>query len=90
MDRQAFYENVRAFLVADALEKGRVVTADAIGASDNLFDIRVVNSFSMARLLVHVENLTGGKIDVTRFEPETFFTLAGMYDALQSEVGSHQ
>lgn len=89
MDRQSFYDEVRTYLVADAREKGRVVAADDIGDTDNLFDIRVVNSFSLARLLVHIEGLTDAKIDVTSFEPETFFTLAGMYDALHREVESH-
>jgi hypothetical protein len=84
MLQEDFYREVRAFLVTEAESRGRVVAPEAIGEHDNLFDLRVVNSFSMARLLVHVEALAGTKIDVTAFEPQTFFTLAGMYEALHA------
>ena len=81
MDRDEFYDRIRAFIREP--RPGRDAVTDVpVDEDDNLFDLGLVNSFSMVRLLVHIEELLGVQVDVTQHEPESFFTLRGMYDSL--------
>lgn len=50
------------------------------GDDDNLFDLGLVDSLTLAELLVMVERLSGREIDFLTVEPEVFFTLRGMLD----------
>ena len=82
MDRPSFYARMRDHLAEEAGGAGRAVSPASIGEHDNLFDIGLVNSFSLVKLLIQVEEVLGVEVDVTRHDPETFFSLAGMYDNL--------
>lgn len=82
VDRPSFYARMRDHLAEEAGGAGRAVSPASIGEHDNLFDIGLVNSFSLVKLLIQVEEVLGVEVDVTRHDPETFFSLAGMYDNL--------
>lgn len=85
MERDEFYNDLRTYILESA---PRRVVPDGVTDIDqdaNLFDIGLVNSFSMMGLLVHLEELLEVSIDVTQHEPETFFTLRGMYDNLVTQ-----
>jgi acyl carrier protein len=85
MERSEFYDSLRAFVRRSAEERSVDVPVTDIDEDANLFDLGLVNSFSMVALLMHVEELLGGHIDVAEHEPETFFTLRGMYDSLVAQ-----
>ena len=40
----------------------------SIGEHDNLFDTGLVNSFSLVKLLIEVEEVLGVQVDVTRHD----------------------
>jgi 4-aminobutyrate aminotransferase-like enzyme len=82
VDRPLFYARMREYLAEEAARAGRAVSPALIGEHDNLFDTGLVNSFSLVKLLIVVEEMLGVQVDVTRHDPETFFSLAGMYDTL--------
>jgi acyl carrier protein len=50
---------------------------------DNLFDLGLVDSLTLAELLVTVERLSGLELDLLIVEPETFFTLRGLLDHVE-------
>jgi 4-aminobutyrate aminotransferase-like enzyme len=83
VDRPSFYARMRDYLVEEAGRSGCAVPPASIGEHDNLFDSGLVNSFSLVKLLIQVEEMLGVQVDVTRHDPETFFSLAGMYDNLR-------
>ena len=60
----------------------QVIGPAAIHATANLVDLGVVTSVAMTKLLLKVEDFLQVEINVTDHEPETFFTLAGMYESL--------
>ena len=49
-----------------------------LGPDDNLFDLGVVDSFSMLEVVTVVEQLTGEEIDFYDVDPEELFTLGGI------------
>ena len=77
MDRIAFYDQLRAFLVAQNpdVDPG-LVTGDA-----NLWDLGCVDSFGMVELILFLETTLGAPIAIERHSPRTFHTMARIYDA---------
>jgi hypothetical protein len=55
----------------------------AVGDDDNIFDMGLVDSLSLAEMLVVVEELSGRELDFISAEPEVFFTLRGMLDYVE-------
>ncbi|MFI8294149.1 acyl carrier protein [Streptomyces sp. NPDC085614] len=80
MDRQFFYSAVRSAIQEFSGEQH--VGGDQFGEDENFFDLGLITSLSMVRLLVQVEKLLGTEVDVTLYEPESLFTLRGLYDTL--------
>lgn len=86
MDRQAFYDDVRAYIVKAAQKRGVATSAVEFTEDSNLFDIGLVNSYSMVNLLMYVERLLGISVDVTEHDPEAFFTLRGLFEGLADQA----
>ncbi len=84
MDRATFTQNLTEFLIGlddDPSEDLR------FGPGDNLFDEGVVTSISVVRMISHVEELIGTRIDLAQHSIERFFTLDSIYD-LATEIGA--
>jgi acyl carrier protein len=58
----------------------RTVDTTSLSDDDNLFDLGLVDSVTLADLLVTVERLAGVELDLLAVDPETFFTLRGLLD----------
>lgn len=87
MERQAFYDHLKAFIIDEAEKRGINDASEVALAEDsNLFDIGLVNSFSMVSLLIHVEQMLGVSVDITDLDPETFFTMRGIYNCLAEKA----
>ncbi|MCB7135711.1 acyl carrier protein [Cellulosimicrobium marinum] len=78
MTKNEFYEQMRAFLREVQTEGGGAVP-ERIDEDDNLFDLGLVTSFTMIRMIVFVEQITGTPIDLGEHELEVFYTLRGLY-----------
>ncbi|MFI8997575.1 phosphopantetheine-binding protein [Streptomyces sp. NPDC053542] len=81
MNRHDFYAVINDF-ICDINNSQGEDEVKPLQECDNFFDLGVLNSLSMVRLLVRVEEFLGLEIDVTQYEPESLFTLRGMYEAL--------
>lgn len=79
MDRDAFYQDLRAFIATTNAGAGQEPEPCLAGPDDNLFDEGLVNSFTVMRLMAHLEQLTGGKLDPASFDIESFSTLDKLY-----------
>lgn len=77
MDRDTFLNELRGFL-AELNPTGAARVA-SLGATDNLFDLGLVSSFSMVRLIVFIQTLTGVPLEVQGRPLEAFYTLDGLY-----------
>lgn len=83
MEREQFYREVVGFLGRLATETGaETPPAAGIDPDDNLFDLGLVNSFSMIRMIVFVEELTSVPVDLADHDLETFYSLRGLYDVV--------
>ncbi|GIJ24270.1 acyl carrier protein [Micromonospora lutea] len=82
MEREQFYREVVGFLTRTASDAGTTAPPADIDPDDNLFDLGLVNSFSMIRMIVFVEETTGVAVDLADHELETFYTLRGLYDVV--------
>ncbi|MGX7825345.1 acyl carrier protein [Actinokineospora sp. 24-640] len=51
-----------------------------VGPDDNLFDAGVLDSFTVVKVIVFLEELTGAPIDLGEASIESFATLNGIYD----------
>ena len=87
MDRDTFMTELRGFLAE--LNPDEAEHAAALGATDNLFDMGLVSSFTMVRLIVFVQQLTGVQVVVQGRPLESFYTLDGLYELVfeQEPVG---
>jgi acyl carrier protein len=86
MEREGFCREMSEFIIGLAGEEAGgqaagVVTV--IGEDDNLFDLGLVNSFTIIQIIVYLEKLTGVSIDLTAHELESFYTIHGIYDLVQ-------
>lgn len=76
MDRGEFTNGVRSFL--SELNAG-AATVDQLAPTDNLFDLGLVTSFTMVRLLVFVQRFTGVKLDIASHDLSEFYTVEGLH-----------
>lgn len=84
MEREVFYKAISEFITGLSLERAdEPVTATAIGEDDNLFDLGLINSFTIIQMIVYLENLTGISIDLSAHDLESFYTIRGTYDLVQ-------
>jgi acyl carrier protein len=87
MEREHFYKTMREFIAELAAERTGEPVTTAIGEDDNLFDLGLINSFSIIQMIVFIEELTGTSIDLSAHELETFYTLRGIYSLAQDSAG---
>lgn len=78
MDFPTFQRSMTDVLVELDPENERHRTA-ALGPDDNLFDEGFVTSFTVLRMLPHLERMAGRTIDVADHDIESFATLRGLY-----------
>lgn len=80
MDKDAFFDSVSAFILdhrpASAVTRPAVTTVPAQG---NLFDLGLVDSYTMLDIVSYVEEITGRHIDIMDIDIARLFTLEGMY-----------
>lgn len=88
MDRDTFHGKVRDFLASLQEDDDARVAAARVGADDNLFDLGIVTSFSIIRMIVFVEELTGCSIDISEHDIERFYTLNGVYELAHAQEGA--
>jgi acyl carrier protein len=77
MDRDTYLTELRGYLAE--LNPDKVEIAAKLGEHDNLFDLGLVTSYSMVRLIVFIQQLTGTEVDVQGRPLESFYTLDGLY-----------
>jgi acyl carrier protein len=83
-DRRSFYEHVLA-IASTAREPGSdAIRLEEVPEDANLFDLGVVDSLSMIEVLASIEAVTAREVDFLEVDPETFFTLAGMWEYLET------
>jgi acyl carrier protein len=75
--RQEIYDAIREEIAAIWEETGEGELPD-IAATDNFFDLGIVDSFGMMKVINKVEQMTGEPIDLMVVEPDVFFTLDGI------------
>jgi len=79
MEQVAFTEAVVSHIKQMEKDAGRDVSQVVIEPDTNLFDLGVVTSFSIIRLILFIEELTGTAIDLSNEELDQFYTLGGLY-----------
>jgi acyl carrier protein len=79
MEQTEFYDRVGEFIGQLSAETTGEALTTAVKEDDNLFDLGLVNSFTIIRMIVFVEELTGAQIDLADHDLETFYTLRGLY-----------
>ncbi|MET8680199.1 acyl carrier protein [Streptomyces sp. NPDC004647] len=87
MEQEHFYKEIREFVKSLHADSKEPVPQE-IAPDDNLFDMGLVTSFSIIRMIVFVESLTGCSIDVAEHDIENFYTLRGLYGLVQAEEGA--
>lgn len=88
MDREAFYQDLRTFIATANTGAGQEPEPCFAGPDDNLFDEGLVNSFTVVQLMVHLEQVTGGKLDPESFDIESFSTLRKLHSVIDRLRGS--
>ena len=79
VNKDAFYQSASQFIVARHIDRvGRA--PDDVPDDGNLFDLGLVDSYSMLQLIGHVEELSGREIDILTFDISQLFTLRQIYD----------
>ena len=84
MQRDEFDKQVQEFLRAINAEAGNHEFPAVIGPDDNLFDMGLVTSFSVIRMIVFIEEISGTTIELSDHELERFYTLRGLYDLVDA------
>lgn len=84
MDRDELFARLREFLASLAAESGREFP-DRLDPDDNLFDLGLVTSFSVIRMILFVEDITGCAIDLADHEPQSFYTLSGIHSLVAGQ-----
>lgn len=87
MEPEPFYKAMREFIIGLAAERTGEPVTMVIGEDDNLFDLGLVNSFTIIQMIVFLEELTGVSVDLSEHELETFYTLRGTYSLAQDADG---
>ena len=83
MERDAFYKAISEFIADLAAERTGEAVTTAIGEDENLFDLGLVNSFTIIQMIVYLEELTGISIDLSEHSLESFYTIRGIYSLVQ-------
>ena len=80
MDKDAFFDSVSAFILdhRPVSAAGRPAMT-AVPAGDNLFDLGLVDSYTMLDIVSYVEQITGSQIDIMNIDIARLFTLEEMY-----------
>jgi hypothetical protein len=79
----SFRSDVAGFVQGLAADQGiELVDIAGLGADENLFETGAVDSLSMQALLARLEEMAGAHIELAAIDPESFFTIGGMYDFL--------
>ncbi|WDZ85830.1 acyl carrier protein [Micromonospora cathayae] len=88
MERETFQRLVTEYLTAldDAGEDAEPLE---IRPDDNLFDVGVVTSLSMIKLIGHISDVTGTSIDLSRYSIESFYTIDSIYDVVERAAADH-
>lgn len=80
MDRQSFYEEVSGFLATAWADGRKPGPAPVPEPGSNLFDLGLADSFTMIELIAFVEDKAAREIDILDVDPESLFTMQGIYD----------
>ena len=79
-DRQAFYDQVTAFISGLWQAEFRDVPMPRFTDEENLFDVGLLDSLSSVELIAWLEDQVGRQVDVLAIDPATFFTLRGLWE----------
>ncbi|MFC9636276.1 hypothetical protein ACFTY8_45615 [Streptomyces mirabilis] len=86
METAKFYDELRGFLQSmQPDQEGQRAVLEGLGHDDNLFDLGLVTSFSVIRMIVFIESLTGCSLDLSEHDIENFYTMRGLWDLVQAE-----
>jgi acyl carrier protein len=84
VDRDDFFAQLRKFLATLAADSGQPFP-ETLDPDANLFDLGLVTSFTVIRMILFVEDLTDRAIDMADHEPESFYTLSGIYNLVTAD-----
>jgi acyl carrier protein len=76
LDRAEFTSNFAKFIAGIDTER----SIDAVGPDDNLFDAGVLDSFTVVKVIVFLENLVGQPVDLQGATIDSFATLNDIYN----------
>jgi acyl carrier protein len=83
VERDAFCKGISEFITGLAEKRIGGPVAAAIGEDANLFDLGLVDSFTIIQMIVYLEELTGISIDLSAHDLESFYTIRGIYALVQ-------
>lgn len=78
MERALFTEKFKAYLKAS--NEGSEAIIDTLTSDDNLFNLGLVDSFRLPRIIRFLEEITEEEIPVENATIEAFYTLNTIYD----------
>lgn len=81
MDKASFFKAASEFILANGSGADELPPDTVVPTDGNLFDLGLVTSYSMLRLVSFVEELSGQEIDILNSDISRLFTLEGIYDA---------
>ena len=84
MERESFYSAVRAFLSGLLEERERDRVLVALREDDDLYRLGLVDSLTIIRMIIFVEELTAKEIDLEDHDFESFYTLRGLYSVVET------
>jgi acyl carrier protein len=90
MDKSLFYSAVREFLATVVDRPSGTQAIDTLTEDDDLYQLNLVDSLVVIRMIIFVEELTGTEIDLEDHDFETFYTLKGIYVVAQSAIEAAQ
>ena len=82
MDKKKFFDAVSDYILEhrpDVPHAADTLTITSVPATENLFDLGLVDSRAMLDLLTFVEELTDREVDVLNIDISRLFTLEGIY-----------
>jgi hypothetical protein len=77
---------IMAFLEQNWARSGGEGPLPSFGDDDNLVELGLIDSLSLAELLVGLEDSSGHQIDFLTVDPDVFFTMRGMLDLVAPEA----
>ncbi|MDX3457443.1 hypothetical protein PV396_36735 [Streptomyces sp. ME02-8801-2C] len=85
MESAKFYDELRGFLLSIQPDDAGRAGLESLGHDDNLFDLGLVTSFSVIRMIVFIETLTGCSLDLAEHDIESFYTMRGLWELVRTE-----